>query len=180
MNDNLNRDNKNRGYESNRNSRQRRKNRKTIGKRKRGVPVGLTVAIAAICSAAAFSGAYIYAMNTFNSKVTDLAEKQAMFTKLYEIDSAVRENYGGTINEDELNEAISSTYVKNIDRDNIIYIPENKYNADKFSNDYKSFKISDGSYVLIKKSALKNKTEDNTSSSKNNAAENTTAENNPN
>ena len=123
---------------------------------KKGVPVGLTVAIAAICSAIAFSGAYVYAMHTFNSKVTDLNEKQRMFTKLYEVDSAVRENYKGSIDEETLRESLSSTYVKSVDNDNILYVPESDYNEGKYSKDYKSFKISDGSYVLIKKSSLKN------------------------
>ena len=49
---------------------------------KKGVPVGLTVTIAAICSAIAFSGAYVYAMHTFNSKVTDLNEKQIVTIKV--------------------------------------------------------------------------------------------------
>lgn len=123
---------------------------------KKGVPVGLTVTIAAICSAIAFSGAYVYAMHTFNSKVTDLNEKQRMFTKLYEVDSAVRENYKGSIDEETLRESLSSTYVKSVDNDNILYVPESDYNEGKYSKDYKSFKISDGSYVLIKKSSLKN------------------------
>lgn len=123
---------------------------------KKGVPLGVTVTIAAICSAIAFSGAYVYAMHTFNSKVTDLNEKQRMFTKLYEVDSAVRENYKGSIDEESLRESLSSTYVKSVDNDNILYVPESDYNEDKYSKDYKSFKISDGSYVLIKKSSLKN------------------------
>lgn len=123
---------------------------------KKGVPLGVTVTIAAICSAIAFSGAYVYAMHTFNSKVTDLNEKQRMFTKLYEVDSAVRENYKGSIDEETLRESLSSTYVKSVDNDNILYVPESDYNEDKYSKDYKSFKISDGSYVLIKKSSLKN------------------------
>ena len=89
---------------------------------KKGVPLGVTVTIAAICSAIAFSGAYIYAMHTFNSKVTDLNEKQRMFTKLYEVDSAVRENYKGSIDEETLRESLSSTYVKSVDNDNILSI----------------------------------------------------------
>jgi carboxyl-terminal processing protease len=128
-----------------------------VRKKKKGVSVGVTIALCAVCAAVAFSIAYIYAMNTFNSKVTDLSEKQAMFTKLYEVDSAIRENYGGDISEEELQEALASTYVKNIDRDNILYVPEKEYDADKYSKEYKSYKISDGSYVLIKKSALKSK-----------------------
>lgn len=103
-----------------------------------------------------FFGAYVYAMHTFNSKVTDLNEKQRMFTKLYEVDSAVRENYKGSIDEETLRESLSSTYVKSVDNDNILYVPESDYNEGKYSKDYKSFKISDGSYVLIKKSSLKN------------------------
>ena len=131
-------------------------NRRERRPAKKGVPVGLTVTIAAVCSAIAFSGAYVYAMHTFNSKVTDLNEKQRMFTKLYEVDSAVRENYKGSIDEETLRESLSSTYVKSVDNDNILYVPESDYNEGKYSKDYKSFKISDGSYVLIKKSSLKN------------------------
>lgn len=107
---------------------------------KKGVPLGVTVTIAAICSAIAFSGAYVYAMHTFNSKVTDLNEKQRMFTKLYEVDSAVRENYKGSIDEETLRESLSSTYVKSVDNDNILYVPESDYNEGKYSKDYKSFK----------------------------------------
>lgn len=133
-------------------------NRKRRTKRskgaKKGVPLGITIAVSALCGAVAFSCAYIYAMHTFNSKVTDLAEKQAMFTKLYEVDSAIRENYGGEINEEELRNALASQYVESIDKENIIYVPENKYDSDKYK-DYKNCKISDGSYVLIKKSVLK-------------------------
>ena len=130
-------------------------NRKSRSKgAKKGVPLGITIAVSALCGAVAFSCAYIYAMHTFNSKVTDLAEKQAMFTKLYEVDSAIRENYGGEINEEELRNALASQYVESIDKENIIYVPENKYDSDKYK-DYKNCKISDGSYVLIKKSVLK-------------------------
>ncbi|MDD6645944.1 MAG: hypothetical protein PUE67_07810 [Oscillospiraceae bacterium] len=140
-------------------------NRKRRTKRskgaKKGVPLGITIAVSALCGAVAFSCAYIYAMHTFNSKVTDLAEKQAMFTKLYEVDSAIRESYGGEINEDELRNALASQYVQSIDKENIIYVPENKYDADKFK-DYKSCKISDGSYVLIKKSVLKDNPQETT------------------
>lgn len=126
-------------------------------RRKKGISPGITIAIAAICSAIAFSAAYVYAMNTFNSKVTDLSEKQEMFTKIYEVDSAVRENYNGEIDEEKLREALSSTYVKSVDKDNIIYVPENQYDEGKYSSEYKEFKISDGSYVLIKKTSLKDK-----------------------
>lgn len=130
-----------------------RRNRRTS---KKGVSVGATVTVAALCSAVAFSGAYIYAMNTFNSKVTDLSEKQEMFTKLYEVDSAVRENYNGDIDEESLRDALVSAYAKSIDKDNIIYVPESQYDEEKYKNDYKSFKISDGSYIVIKNSSLKN------------------------
>ena len=130
----------------------RRKNRKN---HKAGVPLGITITIAAVCAAIAFSVAYIYAMKTFNSKVTDLSEKQAMFTKLYEIDSIVRENYSGTIDEEKLKDSLSSAYTIGTDKENVLYVSEAEYNPDKYSKDYKAFKISDGSYVLIKKSSLK-------------------------
>lgn len=118
------------------------------------VPLGITIAVVAVCSAIAFSVAYLVAMNTFNEKVTDLAEKQAMFTKLSQVDSTIRQHYDGEINEEELMNALSSSYAKNVDRDNIIYVPEKDYKEEDYK-DYKSFRISDGSYIVIKNSVLK-------------------------
>jgi hypothetical protein len=133
------------------NAKTRRERRKK--NKKRGTSLAFTICVTALCSAIAFSCAYRYAMETFNSKVTDLAEKQEMFTKLYEVDAAIRENYAGAINEEMLREAISVTYVKTIDRDNIVCVPKDDPDLSKYT-DYKSFKISDGSYVLIKNSML--------------------------
>lgn len=118
------------------------------------VPLGITIAVVAVCSAIAFSVAYLVAMNTFNEKVTDLAEKQAMFTKLSQVDSTIRQHYNGDINDEELMNALSSSYAKNVDRDNIIYVPEKDYKEEDYK-DYKSFRISDGSYIVIKNSVLK-------------------------
>lgn len=118
------------------------------------VPLGITIAVVAVCSAIAFSVAYLVAMNTFNEKVTDLAEKQAMFTKLSQVDSTIRQHYDGEINKEELMNALSSSYAKNVDRDNIIYVPEKDYKEEDYK-DYKSFRISDGSYIVIKNSVLK-------------------------
>ncbi|MBQ9673463.1 MAG: hypothetical protein IJV39_02435 [Ruminococcus sp.] len=141
-------------------------------KRKKGVSPGVTIAVAALCSAVAFSGAYVYAMHTFNSKVTDLSEKQEMFTKLYEVDAAIRENYAGAIDEETLREALSSTYVKSIDRTNIIYVLQDEYDENKYK-DYKGFKISDGSYVLIKKTMLNTGLDTETKSKNTTATDNT-------
>ena len=60
---------------------------------------GVMIALIAITAAVTVSLTYVYAMNSFNSKVADVNERQAMYTKLSEMDQKARQDYIGTINE---------------------------------------------------------------------------------
>ena len=67
--------------------------------------------MAAAAAAVTVSLTYVYAMNSFNSKVADVNERQAMYAKLSEIDQKARQEYVGEIDEQALTDAICAGYV---------------------------------------------------------------------
>ena len=77
----------------------------------RKISLGAGIALAAVASAITVSLTYVYAMNHFNEKMADVNERQAMYTKLSEIDQAVRQDYVGVIDEETLTDAICAGYV---------------------------------------------------------------------
>lgn len=77
----------------------------------RKISLGAGIALAAVASAVTVSLTYVYAMNSFNEKMADVNERQAMYTKLSEIDQKVRQDYVGSIDEKTLEDAICTGYV---------------------------------------------------------------------
>lgn len=77
----------------------------------RKISLGAGIALAAVASAITVSLTYVYAMNSFNEKMADVNERQAMYTKLSEIDQKVRQDYVGSIDEKTLEDAICTGYV---------------------------------------------------------------------
>ena len=75
------------------------------------ISLGAGIALAAVASAVTVSLTYVYAMNSFNEKMADVNERQAMYTKLSEIDQKVRQDYVGSIDEKTLEDAICTGYV---------------------------------------------------------------------
>lgn len=53
----------------------------------------------------------IFSRQTFSTTVTNISEREAMYDKLAEIDSYVRKNYYGTIDENNLNDYLSVGYI---------------------------------------------------------------------
>lgn len=73
--------------------------------------LGAAVALVAVSAAVTVSLTYVYAMKNFNAKMADVNERQAMYTKLSEIDQKARQEYIGTINETTLNDGICAGYL---------------------------------------------------------------------
>ena len=72
------------------------------------ISLGAAIAYMAIVAAVAFSLTMIYSMNLFNVKMTGITEREKMYNALHEVDLYVRENYYGSIDEKELQEAIAA------------------------------------------------------------------------
>ena len=93
------------------------------------ISLGAAIAYMAIVAAVAFSLTMIYSMNLFNVKMTGITEREKMYSALHEVDLYVRENYYGTIDEEELQEAISRGYIEGLEDANARYFTAAEYES---------------------------------------------------
>ena len=106
-----------------------------MGKR---FPLGAAVSISAVTAAVTVSLTYVYAMNSFNAKVADINERQAMYQKLSEIDQKVRQDYIGSIEENTLTDGICAGYVAGLGDSHAQYLSARKYKEYLAANGSKS------------------------------------------
>lgn len=76
--------------------------------------LGVTLTFIILAVALTFSITMLVSWNTFNKHVYNVNERQAMYSKLTEIDQKVRQNYNGEIDEQELNDAIAEGYISGL------------------------------------------------------------------
>ena len=93
----------------------------------RKLSLGAVISVAAITAAVTVSLTYEYAMKSFNAKVADVNERQAMYTKLSEIDQKARQDYVGKIDESALTEGICAGYVAGLGNAHAKYMSAEKY-----------------------------------------------------
>lgn len=103
--------------------------------------LGAAVALVAVSAAITVSLTYVYAMKSFNAKMADVNERQAMYTKLSEIDQKARQEYIGIINETALNDGISAGYLAGLGDPQAKYMSAEKYKAYLSGNNDKSIGV---------------------------------------
>lgn len=86
------------------------------------VPVGIVVALVALTAAISISVSYQAAIRQTNAKLQDINERQAMFSKLSEIDTLARGVFYGQIDEEKLNEALARGYAEGLGDEQIFYL----------------------------------------------------------
>ena len=91
------------------------------------VSLGAAAAMSLVAAAITVSLTYTFAMGRFNEKVADVNERQAMYTKLSEIDQKVRQDYIGKIGETELNDGIAAGYMAGLGDSGAKYLSAEKY-----------------------------------------------------
>ena len=74
------------------------------------IPLGAAIGLMAVVAAIAVTITMVASKGVFNSKLTDINERQAIFEKINEINKIVRENYNGEIDETELLDGISDGF----------------------------------------------------------------------
>lgn len=87
------------------------------------------MALCAVTAAATVSLTYVYAMNTFNERVADVNQRQAMYAKLSEIDQTVRQGFVGEIDETALLDGICNGYVAGLGDSDAKYLSAERYQA---------------------------------------------------
>ena len=120
------------------------------------ISLGAALAYMAIIAAVVFSLTMLYSMQLFNARVTDLTEKERLYSKLAEIDRFVRENNYGEINENELIEGLANGYIASLGDVQAQYLSNEQYDAYKDAEDTRYVGIGvvtspdESGYILVK------------------------------
>lgn len=95
------------------------------------ISLGLAVSLIAIASAVTFILTSFFSLQSFNEKVVDVNEKAKKYNSLQLLDSFVRENYLGDIDEGKLSDGILKGYVEGLDDKYSRYLSRDEYLAEK-------------------------------------------------
>ncbi len=91
------------------------------------ISLGLALSLIAIASAVTFILTSFFSLQSFNKKVVDVNEKSKKYNSLQVLDSYVRENYLGDINENDLSDGILKGYISGLDDKYSRYLTEEEY-----------------------------------------------------
>ena len=91
----------------------------------RKVSLGAAITIAVLAVALAISATMMIAMRLFNSRVSDISQRQVMYNYLDEIDYAARQQY--TIDEAKLRDALAHGYLDGLDDPYAEYLTADEY-----------------------------------------------------
>ncbi len=118
--------------------------------KKISLPVVITAVL--IAAAIAFSAAYIFAYFSFNKDLTELAEKQAVFSSLSEVDGFVREKYQGDKDEEAIQRAVCKAYCEAYGG-KVLYLTAEEYKDSEYraKDGYVVDVLSNGDAVVILK-----------------------------
>lgn len=95
------------------------------------ISLGVMISFMAITCAITFSLTYRYAMNLFNQRVQNVAERQGIYEKLNEVDQKIRENYLGIIDETKLMDSVITGYVDGVGDAYGYYMSAAEYQAEQ-------------------------------------------------
>lgn len=79
------------------------------------ISLGVAFALMFIVATVTFTTTVMYTRNKFNQTVSNITQREAMYDKLAEIDTYIRNNYIGNIDEDQLMDSIAYGYIAGID-----------------------------------------------------------------
>ncbi len=89
------------------------------------VSVALTITLIAVT--VTFAITWLVATDYFNRAVQSVTQKQATYTKLLEVDTYVRNNYFGEVNDTVLNDLVAQGYLRGIEDPYATYYSEKDY-----------------------------------------------------
>lgn len=98
------------------------------------ISLGLAISLMAIVSAVTFILTSFFSLQSFNEKVVDVNEKAKKYNSLQLLDSFIRDNYFGEINESELNDGILKGYVDGLGDPYSRYLSEDEYIDEQSDN----------------------------------------------
>ena len=76
--------------------------------------LSLALALMLVTAALTFSITMVYSQSEFNRRVYNIKEREAMYSKIAEVDNLIRQNYIGTIDEKQLQDSIAEAFVEGV------------------------------------------------------------------
>ncbi|MGD9560138.1 MAG: S41 family peptidase [Oscillospiraceae bacterium] len=93
----------------------------------RKVSVSVAMAITILAMAVTFAITWVLSMNTFDNTVSSVTQLQAQYSKLAEMDTYVRANFLGEIDDDALFDRVAAGYVIGLGDRYSVYYTEREY-----------------------------------------------------
>lgn len=91
------------------------------------IPLGASLAMLLLVAALTFSITMIYARDDFNTRVSDLRKREAMYEKYSELDRVVRQEFVGNIRETRLMDNVAQGYLAGLDDKHAKYLSAEEY-----------------------------------------------------
>ncbi|MEE1280180.1 MAG: S41 family peptidase [Oscillospiraceae bacterium] len=91
------------------------------------ISLGTSIALMAVAAAVAVAITMVFSTTIFNSKLSSINERQAIYEKITEINKIVRENYNGEVDETKLLDNISAGFAFGIGDDYAQYYTAQEY-----------------------------------------------------
>ena len=98
------------------------------------ISLGLAISLIAIASAVTFILTSFFSLQSYNEKGADVNEKAKQYSALQSIDSYVKENYYGEIDETKLNDGILKGYVSGLGDKYSRYLSAEEYLSEQNDN----------------------------------------------
>ena len=99
------------------------------------ISLGVAISLVAIGCAITFVLTWAVSLNVYNSKIGTAEKYEGMYAKLREIDAAVRNNYIGTLNEENIENSIINGYVSGLNDRYASYMSSASYYEIQQAND---------------------------------------------
>lgn len=91
------------------------------------ISLGVATAFMIVVAGITFCITMIYSYNNFNTLVYNVKEREEMYKKLADADRKIRQNYAGTINEDQILDSLAAAYVKGLGDKYSSYLTKTEY-----------------------------------------------------
>lgn len=119
------------------------------------ISLGVAICFMAIAAAITFTITMFFSLNVFNNKIANVDEREHLYKKLSEIDTYVRNQYLGDIDEEELLDYVARGYMVGINDKYAAYMTQEEYKYYQQENEGTLVGIGttarkdDSGYILI-------------------------------
>ena len=95
------------------------------------ISVGMAISLIAIACMIAITLTYSYALNTFESRMSAITDRESTYDLINELDTKIRQKYYGDISEDRLRLSIAKGFIDGLGDENCEFFPVKEWEIEK-------------------------------------------------